>query len=61
MVDVRVAVVLAVHGAVAAFFFGIGVLGALDGDPLPAAGLRIVMGVLVAGLGVVVARIVRRR
>jgi len=61
MVDTRSALVLGFHGAIAAVFVGIGVLGFLNGAATPSVAARLLTAVLVVVLGVVVARIIRRR
>jgi hypothetical protein len=61
MVDTTSALVLGFHGAIAVLFLAIGILGLLSGAALAAVATRLVTAVLVLALGVVVARIVRRR
>jgi len=61
MVEITSALVVGFHGAIAALFLGIGVLGLVNGAPAPAVAARLLTAALVAALGVVVARILRRR
>jgi len=56
--DSKATLLLGVHAVVGAAFIGFGLFGLLQGAAPTAAGLRILLGVLVVGLGYSVARIV---
>jgi hypothetical protein len=56
--DSRSKLVLGAHVVIGALFAGLGVLGLLQGAEPAGAGLRVLLGVLVVGLGFAVARLV---
>jgi len=61
MVHTSSALVLGFHGAIAVVFLAIGVLGLVNGAAAAAVTSRLLIAALVLALGIVVARIVRRR